>query len=249
MKKFGLRTFIISVIILLASSYLVMGKHIALSSKKPANLSSAPVPLKEVALPQKEWKSKEALLDVPLLNQMDQPRLYNGCEVTSLAMILNYKGVKVSKNDLAKKITRVPLKYGNGEYGNPNLGFVGNMEDGPGLGVYHNPIFTLANSYAPGKAEDLTGKPFDTLIEELSMGNPVWVITTVSFAPVGGFEPWPTAQGPVNVTFKMHSVAVTGYDEESIYINDPYGTKNKKVNRASFQKAWEQMGKQAVVVR
>ena len=38
-------------------------------------------------------------LNVPLLNQMDDPRLYNGCEVTSLAMILNYSGIDVSKNE------------------------------------------------------------------------------------------------------------------------------------------------------
>lgn len=42
------------------------------------------------------------LLDVPLLNQMDQPKLFNGCEVTSLAMILNYHGMKVTKTNWQK---------------------------------------------------------------------------------------------------------------------------------------------------
>ena len=31
-------------------------------------------------------------MDVILYNQMDAPRLYNGCEVTSLAMLLHYSG-------------------------------------------------------------------------------------------------------------------------------------------------------------
>ena len=79
---------------------------------------------------------KEMLLDVPLLNQMDSPRLYNGCEVTSLAMILNYKGISVTKNQLAQEITRVPLQYSNGENGNPNTGFVGNIN-------LHSPYKTL----------------------------------------------------------------------------------------------------------
>src|SRR4051794_5811406 len=90
--------------------------------------------------------AEEIQLDVPLLNQMDAPRLFNGCEVTSLAMLLQYWGIHVTKNELAAQIPRVPLQYSNGKSGNPNMGFVGNMEDGPGLGVYHGPIFYLANS-------------------------------------------------------------------------------------------------------
>ena len=30
---------------------------------------------------------KRVVLNVPLINQMDDPKLYNGCEVTSLAMV------------------------------------------------------------------------------------------------------------------------------------------------------------------
>ncbi|MFS0775247.1 C39 family peptidase [Neobacillus sp. 3P2-tot-E-2] len=188
----------------------------------------------------------EMQLDVPLLNQMDSPRLYNGCEVTSLAMILNYKGISVTKNELAEEITRVPLQYSNGENGNPNTGFVGNMEDGPGLGVYHEPIFELAQKYL--NAADLTNSSFDQLIEELANGNPVWVITTSTFAPISEFETWQTPEGTVDITYNMHSVVITGYDSTNIYINNPYGTKNQKVDRKNFIQAWEQMGKQAVVL-
>jgi uncharacterized protein YvpB len=188
------------------------------------------------------------LLDVPLLKQMDAPRLYNGCEVTSLAMLLQFHGLSVTKNELATKITRVPLNYQDGKKGNPNVGFVGNMEDGPGLGVYHEPIFKLAQSYVNDRAEDLTKKPFSVVIDKLAAGSPVWVIITSSFAPTSEIKTWTTPQGPVEVTFKMHSVVITGYDQESIYINDPYGGKNKKVNKENFIKAWEQMGSQAIVI-
>jgi uncharacterized protein YvpB len=188
------------------------------------------------------------ILDVPLLLQMDAPKLYNGCEVTSLAMLLQFHGLSVTKNELATKITRVPLNYPDGKKGNPNEGFVGNMENGPGLGVYHEPIFKLAQSYVNDRAEDLTEQPFSVVIEKLAAGSPVWVIITSSFAPTSEIKTWNTPQGPVEVTFKMHSVVITGYDQESIYINDPYGGKNKKVNKENFIKAWEQMGSQAIVI-
>jgi uncharacterized protein YvpB len=190
--------------------------------------------------------AEEMQLDVPLLNQMDSPRLYNGCEVTSLAMILNFKGISVTKNELAEEITRVPLQYSNGEYGNPNIGFVGNMEDGPGLGVYNQPIFELAQKYL--EAADLTNTSFDRLVVEVAKGNPVWVITTSTFAPISEMETWQTPEGNVDITYQMHSVVITGYDSTNIYINNPYGTKNQKVDRENFILAWEQMGKQAVVL-
>jgi uncharacterized protein YvpB len=201
-------------------------------------------PLPEPTSLQKE----KILLDVPLLKQMDAPRLYNGCEVTSLAMLLQFHGLSVTKNELATKITRVPLNYQDGKKGNPNVGFVGNMEDGPGLGVYHEPIFKLAQSYVNDRAEDLTKQPFSVVIDKLAAGSPVWVIITSSFAPTSEIKTWTTPQGPVEVTFKMHSVVITGYDQESIFINDPYGGKNKKVNKENFIKAWEQMGSQAIVI-
>jgi uncharacterized protein YvpB len=220
-------------------------KDMTTASKMDLMLDEPPMPkpkLKQEPIP------KEIILDVPLLKQMDAPRLYNGCEVTSLAMLLQFHGLSVTKNELATKITRVPLNYQDGKKGNPNVGFVGNMEDGPGLGVYHEPIFKLAQSYVNDRAEDLTKQPFSVVIDKLAAGSPVWVIITSSFAPTSEIKTWNTPQGPVEVTFKMHSVVITGYDQESIYINDPYGGKNKKVNKENFIKAWEQMGSQAIVI-
>lgn len=188
-------------------------------------------------------------LDVPLINQMDAPKLYNGCEITSLAMILNFHGLKVTKNELSKKVKTVPLTYNNGKKGNPNAGFVGDMANGPGLGVYNGPVLELAQKYVGDRAVNLTNHSFDEVLEQVGQGLPVWIITTSSFAPVSVFQTWNTPQGKINITFSEHSVVITGYDEKYIYINNPYGEKNQKLNRASFIKAWEQMGKQAIVIK
>jgi uncharacterized protein YvpB len=208
-----------------------------------------PLKTRELAIEKKQpilMKSK--LLDVPLINQMDSPRLYNGCEVTSLAMLLNYYGYHVTKNELAEKIKTVPFTYPNGQKGNPNVGFVGDIAHGPGLGVYNGPVYDLAQQYAGKKVTNLTNSPFIDLLKKINKGEPVWIITTTRFTPVSVFQKWKTPQGTIEITFSEHSVVMTGYDDHYIYINDPYGYKNRKLDRENFKKAWEQMGKQAIVI-
>ncbi|BDZ31733.1 C39 family peptidase [Lactiplantibacillus sp. WILCCON 0030] len=189
-------------------------------------------------------------LSVPLVEQMTEPKLYNGCEVTSLTMMLNYYHINVTKNQLATKLTSVPLDYDNGEHGNPNVGFVGDVTGAnPGLGVYHGPIVKLAKTQT-SQVKDLTGSSFDQVIAQLELGRPVWTITTGTFAPVSTMKTWQTPQGSVKVTYDMHSVVIVGFDraKKVVYINNPYGYKQQAVNWSDFEGAYNQMGKQAVVL-
>lgn len=228
------------------------GKQTDLSEKETPNFAeSNPLLMADTSSMQpfaENTPESQEPLDVPLINQMDHPRLYNGCEVSSLAMILNYHGYDTTKNEVADKVPDVPLTYDNGQKGNPNEGFVGDMADGPGLSVYHGPVHDVAKQYVGNNAVDLTGKPIDALYQFIAQGMPVWVITTVNFVPVNDFETWNTPTGTVDITFSVHSVVVTGYDNEHVYINNPYGQKNQKVNKVDFEAAWEQMGSQAIVI-
>lgn len=243
----------IMIVVLAAVTIFICTKLISLLLNKQKNslpiVISSSLNQRELELADKQpvlLKSK--ILDVPLINQLSAPRLYNGCEVTSLAMILHYNGINVSKNKLAETIKTVPLNYGKGLKGNPNEGFVGDMEDGPGLGVYNGPIYDLAKKYVGDRVVNLTDSPFTDLLRKVSQGHPVWIITTTTFAPVSVFEKWHTPQGTIEITFNEHSAVITGYDEQFVYINDPYGFKNRKLNRSKFEKAWEQMGSQAIVI-
>lgn len=67
---------------------------------------------------------KVILSNVPLIQQL--PELDRGCEVTSLAMMLQYAGVSVDKMKLANEIKKVDF-MNDGVRGNPNEGFVGNI--------------------------------------------------------------------------------------------------------------------------
>lgn len=193
------------------------------------------------------------LLEAPIIWQM--PELPRGCEVTSLAMLLQYQGVQVDKLTLASEVKKNPAEYrlNNGKiyFGDPNEGFVGNMYTytQPGLGVYHKPIAELAEQYLPGKIIDLTGAEFQELKIHLSDNRPVWVITNTEYKKLDDsfFQTWYTPNGPVKVTTKEHSVLVTGYDDKFVFFNDPLtGEKNKKAPIEGFVEAWVQMGRQAI---
>ncbi len=194
---------------------------------------------------------KQAMIDnVPFIQQL--PELRRGCEVTSLTMLLQYGGAETDKMKLAKEIERVPFRQNN-IHGNPNDGFVGDIYSGsnPGYGVYHKPIFRLAQSYLPNKVMDLTGHGIEDIYKAVSMGSPVWVIINSTFEPLpdSEFETWNTAEGEVKITYNEHSVVIIGYDANNVYIQDPLADGPKSsVPRADFEKAWEQMGKQAITL-
>ncbi|PGT80904.1 C39 family peptidase [Bacillus sp. AFS040349] len=199
---------------------------------------------------------KEKKLDVPLLSQL--PELPRGCEVTSLAMLLQYEGVNVGKMELAKNVKKdpTPMTYKNEKiyFGNPNVGFVGDMYsyNKPGYGVYNQPIEELANKYLPNRVVNLTGEDFSEVINQIKNDQPVWVITNTTFKelPETQFRTWVTEQGEIEITYREHSVVITGFDEKFIYFNDPLANqKNRQIPKDDFVKAWEQMGMQAIVIK
>ncbi|MEH6851740.1 C39 family peptidase [Bacillus pseudomycoides] len=197
-----------------------------------------------------KMKEQAMIENVPFIKQL--PELERGCEVTSLAMLLQYKGIKVDKMTLASEITRVPFES-NGVKGNPHEGFVGNIytKSERGYGVYHQPIYKLAQKYVPDKTIDLSGREIKDIYKVLSAGSPVWIIANTTFQPLAAdsFESWNTNAGELKITYFEHSVVITGYDQNFVYVNDPLASKPRKsISRSQFEKAWEQMGKQAITI-
>lgn len=200
--------------------------------------------------------SKKHLIEVPFVSQL--PELPRGCEVTALTMLFNYYGNDMTKMELAKQVKKDPTPYNKDEkgriyYGNPYEGFVGDMYDlrKNGYGVYHTPIALLAEAHFPTRVIDATSVEFEDLLEFIERDIPVWIITNATYKPLedSEFELWHTPTDIVKVTKRMHSVVITGYDKSNIYINDPlYHGSNRKIEYIAFKAAWEQMGKQAVVI-
>ncbi|WP_083512090.1 C39 family peptidase [Amphibacillus sediminis] len=193
-------------------------------------------------------------INAPLIAQY--PELPRGCEVTALAMLLQFHDVSIDKMTLAEQVVKddTPFQRIDGQihFGNPYDGFVGDMYslDQPGYGVYHGPIYDLATQYLGDRVVDLTGSNFEQVLYHLSLAQPVWVITNATYAelPAEAFENWETPSGSIDITMRQHAVLVTGYDQGYIYFNDPLTNQTKKSQADDFRAAWKQMGKQAITV-
>lgn len=244
---------IVSVFILVMGvvMYFTSGMIRANNEKLQAQTESSSTTVSSEPLSFEETNPKKARLDVDLLNQMDAPRLRNGCEVTSLAMLLNYFDVEVTKNELADELPSISYQDEQGYYGDPNEAFVGNVYgNGSGYFVYHDPIYDLAVEYVSKdlKAIDLTGCEFPEVQHYLANGSPVWVITTTIYDETNDIAIWETKNGDVEISMSEHSVLLVGYDKDYVYLNDPYGNKDYQTDLDNFVESWEQMGNQAITV-
>ncbi len=191
--------------------------------------------------------------NIKLQNILQYPELPRGCEVTSLAMLLNAAGIKVDKMELASKV-RKDTSFrdeidGEMFWGSPYYGFVGDMynSSSDGYGVYNQPIYDLAYEYMPNNVVNISGCEFSFVESFISKGYPVWVIITGEYAllPDSSFQKYMTSYGEINITQREHSVLVTGYDSNYVYINDPL-EKKIKVPRSDFIDSFNQMGNQAI---
>jgi uncharacterized protein YvpB len=188
-----------------------------------------------------------ALIDVAPQDQF--PGLPNGCEVTSLSMLLSAVGHPVSRFVLAADMPRDPTPRVLGPNGTI-LSFVGHVRDlYDGYGIYHRPLLTLLDRVLPGQGVDLTGHPFTDILRYVAAGRPVEVWTTITFHPTNQWITWQSPEGPVRATLLEHAVLVVGYDRNQLFVNNPYnGEQAEPIALAPFLASWRQLGSQAITV-
>jgi uncharacterized protein YvpB len=196
-------------------------------------------------------------LNVPVQNQL--PELPNGCEVTSLSMLLTARGTPVSKLVLAGEQPTNHAKpvfagadgdfYAISRWTNPNAAFVGNVRGKYGYGIYHGPLAQLLNTKIQGEALDLSGRRFSEILDQLRTGTPVVVWTTTTFRPPTRWVTWSTPEGPFRATKVEHAVLLVGYTRTKLIINNPLTGQQQQVAPAPFIAAWQQLGRQALTYR
>ncbi|PLS06380.1 C39 family peptidase [Neobacillus cucumis] len=197
-------------------------------------------------------RKQSTLLNVVLIKQ--NPELRYGCEVTSLAMVLNYAGVKTNKMDLYRRIQKDPdplIKSARGDilrWGNPADGFVGDMTGRrAGYAVFDRPMIALINQKLPGRAVNLTNQPFDKVLAHVSAGYPVVVWTTGDYRLPDRWEGWYHGSQFIKTPLDLHAVVLVGYDTNNVYLNDPLsGRKQVRVNKQQFIRSWKALQSRAV---
>lgn len=192
------------------------------------------------------------MLDIPLIKQ--NPELKYGCEVTSLAMVLNYAGIKTNKLKLADELPKDkdPVKKTSSgditHWGNPNHGFVGDVTGkSAGYAIYAEPLEKLMKQYLPNRTVNLTKKTFDEVLMQVKNRKPVILWTTGDYKVPDRWESWQHGNEKINTPLDLHAVVLVGFDKENLYLNDPLsGKKAFKTEKNDFLKSWKALGQQAL---
>lgn len=190
------------------------------------------------------------LMPVQYISQ--NPELPTGCEITSLAMTLNYLGFNVSKTQLAENYLDKLESFDGSFYDY----FIGNPAETNGWGCFAPAIVKAANKYLADqssslKAYNISNSSMQTLFDELSCGRPVIVWTTSSWNTETRYTPitlndstffnWPSSE---------HCVVLTGFNIEksTVFLVDPLiGIVERDLTE--FAKTYDAYYKQAVVIK
>ena len=178
------------------------------------------------------------------------PNYPNGCETVALYLMLKYYGVNVSPETLVNNLRKGDgvhwengIRYG----GDPEIEFVGDPRDAHGYGVYQKPIINLASKYKSGMV-DYTGHSLNQVLELVRSGKPVQVWVSINLKNTSVCANWThKASGKtINWICNLHSVVIVGFNDNYVYVSDPYTGSIKKYGRTQFQKMYNLFGKRAI---
>lgn len=178
------------------------------------------------------------------------PALPTGCEVTSLAMVLNYLGLKADKLDLADNyLPKGPV--GRVDF---RKAFAGNPRNSSSRGCYAPVIVTTANRYLTSRASSLkasfiSGKELDSLSAYLNKGIPVIVWCTINCRKAWNSVTWVINGKKLRWYSPEHCVVLTGLGTDTVTVADPDTGTIRTFNKELFRRSYNSLFKQAVVIR
>lgn len=185
-------------------------------------------------------------LDVPALQQ--NPELPTGCESVALTNALLALGFDLEKTEIADNW----LPTSDDDF---VTAFMGDPHASDGHSCMAPAIVETANTYLAAQgsalmAADLTGAPFDRLLEEVADGRPVIVWCTIGLADPG--DPYQVERADGR-TFRLHAnshcVVISGYDLDAgtVLVSDSL-VGQTSCDMRLLAKRYYELGAQAVVI-
>ena len=188
-------------------------------------------------------------LDVPLAKQ----KRALSCEAAALTSALNYFGVNVSEEQIIKKMPFDKTAKGSETWGDPDLGFVGDIDGRSiisGYGIYWKPVARLSSEWI--KADWLENGSVKDITDEIKKKRPVLV--WISALENADIVYWKTPNGKrVRALQDQHVIVINGFEGSAdlpvgFHVMDPdEGIKYMDYN--DFIARWDRFYRPAVVFR
>ena len=197
-------------------------------------------------------------VDYPFTLIYQNPELPNGCEITSLAMLLDWAGYPVDKRELSdnylprQEFSIVDdVRYGP----DPNEAYAGSPASSQGWYCFEGPILEAANAYLADQnttqqAAPLSGTTREELENYMNAGIPlaVWVTLDYSAPRNPASFRWYLPDGTLYTPFSnLHCVVLAGWDGDNYLIANPINGW-QTVSPGTFWSCFDAMGRRAVAV-
>lgn len=187
------------------------------------------------------------------------PELPLGDMIVSPTVVLHYLGFECEKTELLKYMNINPTTDENGHWGDPEKELIG---DPTGYNLaYASPVviqkavnsYLKANKHSEYKVKNICGTDFSDLYAELNSGNPIIFWGTTSM--MDSENSFSTLQLQSGNSYRyspcFHCVVLIGYDNitDTVYVCDSQVQADYvEYPKADVEKAYNQMGKQALVI-
>lgn len=198
---------------------------------------------------------------VTVKNVLQKPELPNGCEATSLAMLINSEGINFTKDIVNSFMPKKGFaKVNNNSFragGNPENFFCGDPTKKSDAfycfeGAVLSTVEAINKSYGISiKAKKLDKATESELVSQIDSGNAVMLWGTLSMGDPVNFSPsgWVDLDTGrfVDPYLNMHCVVLTGYNSDYFFVSDPIRG-DVAYKRTTLMNAYEKMGSRAVII-
>lgn len=209
--------------------------------------------------------------NIPQNSYIGGSPLPTGCEVTSLAVLMNYLGfTDAGKNNLAYNY----MPRGSAGSTDPNYAFIGDPAYSSSYGAYSGVMVKTARNYMSAVGADnysvqnITGSDVPALLEQVDNGNPVlvWYTMNCSYTRTYGAT-WylnrgtaytQPGSGSYSFTWKNneHCSVLVGYNKNkgTVILADVWANSGASTgglteySLSSFESAYNWLGNQAVII-